>query len=149
MGRIRRFFELLSGRSRRPQRLLQGFLRHRQELQDRCISMAAAEGKPRGLRWKNAEWLDTFALVEDSSNGLLTLFCGVNLSFEAVAGGDMEDVEAVSLIRDATAVFHCQEERWGTGGRILFNMSPQMASAVVATGQRLLLSRDGQVPQGD
>lgn len=43
----------------------------------------------------------------------------------------MEDVEAVSMIRAATAVFHCKQGRWGTGGRILFNMSPEVAAQSV------------------
>jgi hypothetical protein len=41
----------------------------------------------------------------------------------------MEDVAAVSNIRDAAAVFHYQNGIWGTGGRALFNMNP--ADAVV------------------
>ena len=51
----------------------------------------------------------------------------VTIRFEAVTGGDMEDVEAVGTIRDATAVFHYQKGRWGTGGKALFNMDPQDA----------------------
>ena len=59
--------------------------------------------------------------------GLLTAFVAVNISFEAIAGGDMEDVEAVNTVRDAAAVFHYQRGRWGTGGRALFNMNPHDA----------------------
>jgi hypothetical protein len=51
----------------------------------------------------------------------------VNISFEAIEGGDMEDVAAVSNIRDAAAVFHYQKGNWGTGGRALFNMNPNDA----------------------
>jgi hypothetical protein len=36
----------------------------------------------------------------------------------------MEDVEAVSTIRDAAAVFHYRGGQWGTGGKALFNMNP-------------------------
>jgi hypothetical protein len=39
----------------------------------------------------------------------------------------MEDVEAVSTIRDAAAVFHFRAGQWGTGGKALFNMNPEDA----------------------
>ena len=55
---------------------------------------------------------------------LLTAFVAVNIRFEAIEGGDMEDVEAVGLLRDAAALFHYQTGSWGTGGRALFNMNP-------------------------
>jgi hypothetical protein len=51
----------------------------------------------------------------------------VNIRFEAVEGGDMEEVEAVSMVRDAAALFHYQHRHWGTGGRALFNMNPEDA----------------------
>lgn len=141
MARFRRVFELISGRGRKPQRLLDDFGRHRQELQQSCLAIASAAGKPRGLKWSKCVWLETLALVEEPSTGIVTLFCGVNLSFEAIEGGDMEDVEAVSMVRDATAVFHHQNQRWGTGGRVLFNMSPEMAAKTVTPDQSLLLLR--------
>ena len=117
------------------QRILQSFEGQRQQLRDDFFAKAATSGKPRGLIWKNCTWLDTFTLVEESSTGIHTPFCGVNLSFEAVEGGDMEDVEAVSMIREGSAVFHHQNGRWGSGGRVLFNMDPQMAAQTMATGQ--------------
>ena len=51
----------------------------------------------------------------------------VNIRFEAIEGGEMEDVAAVGNIRDAAAVFHYQNGTWGTGGRALFNMNPKDA----------------------
>ena len=67
----------------------------------------------------------TFA--RDKTSGLLTAFVGINIRFEAVEGGDMEDVAAVGTIRDAVAVFHFHHGTWGTGGKALFNMNPQDA----------------------
>ena len=58
---------------------------------------------------------------------MLTAFVGVNIRFEALEGGDMEDVEAVGMVRDAAALFHYHRGRWGTGGRALFNMNPSGA----------------------
>lgn len=120
------------------ERILQSFELHRQELRNSFFAQAAASGRPRGLQWKHCDWLDTFALVFDTESGMHTLFCGVNLSFTAVEGGDMEGVEAVSMIRDGSAVFHYQKNRWGSGGRVLFNLDPQMAAQTMANGQVVL-----------
>ena len=67
----------------------------------------------------------TFA--RDRKTNLLAAFAGINIRFEAIEGGDMEDVEAVSTIRDAVAVFHFHAGTWGTGGKALFNMNPAEA----------------------
>ncbi len=50
----------------------------------------------------------------------------------------MEGVEAVSMIRDGSAVFHAQDGRWGTGGRVLFNVEPRTAATVAAPGQPIV-----------
>ena len=121
-----------------PQKMLRAFQDHRQDLQDDFFDAAARSGKPRGLRWTKCEWLGTYALVRDAETGMLTMFCGVNVSFEAIEGGDMEDVAAVSTIRDGAAVFHAQDGRWGSGGKVLFNVDPQTATQVAAPGQEVV-----------
>ena len=103
------------------------FRRQRELLEAKFFDLAAASGKPRGLRWIDCDWLETVTFARDRQTGLLTAFVAVNISFEAIAGGDMEDVAAVSNIRDAAAVFHYQKGNWGTGGRALFNMNPHDA----------------------
>ena len=126
---------LLKSGTETQETLLRSFGVQEQQLRDDFFRLAAASGKPRGLKWSDCTWLDTNALVRDPESGLVTLFCGVNLSFEAIEGGDMEDVEAVSTIRDGSAVFHYQNGNWGTGGRVLFNVDPEMATQVAAPGQ--------------
>jgi hypothetical protein len=139
-GLVKKIVSAVFPATNRAARILQVFEKHRQELRDDFFALAAASGKPRGLRWKACDWLDTFTMVLDADTGMHTLFCGVNLSFEAVEGGDMEDVDAVSMVRDATAVFHHHNNRWGSGGRVLFNMDPQTAARVMANGQTLVRS---------
>ena len=124
------------------QQILLTFERQQRELRKDFFAQAAATGKPRGLRWKNCEWLTTFALVEDTTQDMFTLFCGVNVYFEAIEGGDMEDVAAVSTVRDGSAVFHLQNGRWGSGGRILFNMPPTTAAQTAAADQKLHAASD-------
>jgi len=99
----------------------------REQLEARFFDMAASLGKPRGLRWVECEWLPPVTFARDLTSGLLTAFVSVQIRFEAIEGGDMEDVDAVGMVRDASALFHFSQGRWGTGGRALFNMSPRDA----------------------
>ena len=103
------------------------FQQQRAQLQLTFLQMARSVGKPRGLRWLDCDWLDAVTFARDRQSKLLTAFAGVNIRFEAIEGGDMEDVAAVSTVRDAVAVFHFQNGAWGTGGKALFNMNPQEA----------------------
>ena len=146
MGLIGNLFRALGLRKTDGEQLLQTFLAEQQNLQESFFRLASESGKPRGLRWSGCDWLCTYALVHDAKSKMFTLFCGVNLSFEAIEGGDMEDVEAVSTIRDGCAVFHNQGGRWGTGGRVLFNMNPETAAQVAAVGQQLILLQPAATP---
>lgn len=108
-------------------RALAAFKLQREQLEARFFDLAAGSGKPRGLRWLDCDWRNEVTFARDLQTGLLTAFTAVNIRFEAIEGGDMEDVEAVSNIREAAAVFHYQKGVWGTGGRALFNMNPDDA----------------------
>jgi hypothetical protein len=99
----------------------------REMLEAKFFELASQGGKPRGLIWKECDWQEPVTFARDLESGLLTAFVGVEIHFEAVEGGDMEDVEAVSTIRDAAAVFHFRAGQWGTGGKALFNMNPEDA----------------------
>ncbi len=114
-------------RKREAEQALQVFRLQREMLEAKFFDMASAQGKPRGLRWLECDWQDRVTFARAVDTGLLTAFAAVNISFEAIEGGGMEDVEAVDTIRDAAALFHYQSGRWGTGGRALFNMDPQDA----------------------
>lgn len=105
------------------------FRLQREQLEARFFDMARSQGKPRGLCWVDCDWQSDVTFARDRQSGLLTAFVAVNISFEAIEGGEMEDVEHVSTVRDAAALFHYQHGRWGTGGRPLFNMNPQDAVA--------------------
>jgi hypothetical protein len=98
------------------------------ELQQDFFVLAARSGKPRGLRWISCEWPGQLQIVADEEQQLISAFAAVNIGFEAVEGGDMEDVEAVSTIRDGSAVFHFQNGSWGSAGRVVFNMDPAKAA---------------------
>jgi hypothetical protein len=112
---------------RRLERATQLFRRQREHLEARFFDLARQSGKPRGLEWIGCDWFDGVTFATDKQSGLLTAFVSVNIRFEAVEGGDMEGVAAVSNIRDAAAVFHFDGAGWGTGGRALFNMNAEEA----------------------
>ena len=112
------------GDARRAIRL---FHQRREILEAKFFDLAQSQGKPRGLRWLDCEWFNETTFARDKTSGLLTAFVGINVRFEAIEGGEMEDVAAVSTVRDAVAVFHFHQGSWGTGGKALFNMNPKDA----------------------
>ena len=114
-------------RLRREDSALELFRMQREQLEAKFFDLARGRGIPRDLRWVECAWLDEVRFGRSVDDGMLTAFAGVNIRFEAIEGGDMEDVEAVGLIRDAAAIFHFENGRWGTGGRAMFNLDPHAA----------------------
>lgn len=100
------------------------FFRRREWFEARFLTMASNSGKPRGLEWVNCEFDNAVSFARDKNTGELRALVGVTIRFEATIGGDMEDVEAVSNLRDATAVFRLEEGAWVTDGRAIFNLNP-------------------------
>lgn len=109
----------------------------REQLEAKFLEMAAHSGKPRGLKWEDCDFADGVVYARDRRSGELCAFVGVTISFSAVAGGGMEEVEAVGNLRAATAVFKFGPQRWTTDGRALFNLNP--AQAVAHFQDQLLL----------
>jgi hypothetical protein len=110
--------------TRRIQRALQHFVRDRDALETAFFNAAAASGKPRGLAWKKCAFQPGVILARDRANGEFVGLVGVTISFEAIEGGGMEDVEAVGNLRAATAVFNWNGREWTTQGRAVFNLEP-------------------------
>jgi hypothetical protein len=109
---------------RGEKRALDLFQRQRDALQQEYFRVAAASGKPRGLRWKACDWEDWVEFARQRKSGELVALVSVTIHFEAIAGGEMEDVAAVGLPRNATAVFFFRAGRWQTVGQRIANMNP-------------------------
>lgn len=109
------------------QLLMASFDRDRDRHQQEYFHRAASTGLPRGLRWVGCEWLSHRIILLDRTTQQPNLLVSINLRFEAIEGGDMEDVAAVANVRDACAVFQWTTNAWGTSGRTLFNMNPDEA----------------------
>jgi len=108
----------------RTVRAREDFRRQREHLEARFVRLAGASGKPRGLEWANVDFEDGVQYARDRHSGQLRALVGITIAFEAIEGGDMEDVEAVSNLRAATAVFHLDNDAWDTLGRAIFNLDP-------------------------
>lgn len=100
------------------------FEEHRESLRGEFLAAAEATGKPRGLRWVGLEWGPALELARDRNGGEWVALASVTLSFEAVEGGDMEGVEAVGNLRDASALFVLRGGQWRATGRTMFNLGP-------------------------
>jgi hypothetical protein len=99
----------------------------RERLEAKFFDLACQTGKPRGLRWVDADWSDAVSFVRNRRSGEMVALVGITVRFEAVPGGGMEDNPNVANLRDATAVFNYVRGNWATEGRALFNMSPDGA----------------------
>ncbi len=111
-------------RAARYERARKDFHRQRERLEAKFFQLAAASGKPRGLHWTSCDFDDDVSYARDRHSGDLCAFVAVTISFEAVEGGLMEEVEAVGDLKAATAMFRTQGDRWQTDGRALFNVNP-------------------------
>jgi hypothetical protein len=105
------------------------FHRHRERLEAKFFDLAAASGKPRGLRWTDCTFDDDVTYARNRGSGELCAFVAVTIAFEVIEGGEMEDVEAVGNLRAATAVFRLEGGLWQTDGRAIFNLNPTEAIA--------------------
>ena len=101
------------------------FSAHRHRLQEDFRAAANVTGKPRGLVWKRCEFQNGLVLARDRATGELLGLVGATISFEAVPGGGMEEVEAVGNLRAATAVLTWTGHDWTTAGRAVFNLEPR------------------------
>jgi hypothetical protein len=89
------------------------------------LRAAQASGKPRGLHWRQCELGKQLILARDRANGEIVGLSAATIQFEAIAGGNMEDVEAVGNLRAATAIFTFDGDHWNTQGRAVFNLEPR------------------------
>ncbi|QDT16084.1 hypothetical protein [Alienimonas californiensis] len=114
----------------------------RPELEERFRALAGRDGKPAGLRWVEVQFSGepTFVTAPD---GRLDALLPVVVQFEPIPGGGVEEVNAARLPRSAVALFHHRPApwwaswsagMWGTGGRVLFNHTPETAAERVAAG---------------
>lgn len=102
------------------------------EISGQLLEVMRASGRPRGLRWEaidaapQAEGVSARFALEHASGQAIALIL-VTIRFSALAGGDMEEVEAVPEMRMGTALLRFEGGEWRPTGRILFNLTPTEA----------------------
>lgn len=128
----------LARRAEALARIQRDFHRQREQLEAKFIDRAAASGKPRGLAWTNVDFDDDVIYVRDRKRRCLKALVAIEVSFEAIAGGGMEEVEAVGNVRAATAEFLYDGSRWCTAGRVYFNLAPSAAVKYLAADLELV-----------
>jgi hypothetical protein len=106
------------------QNAIDEFATRQNELEHALLPAANATGKPRGLRWISCRLSGPPTFAVDRASGALYALVAVTVAFEAIEGGGMEEVEAVSNLRAATAVFEHKGGAWTTEGRVVFNLDP-------------------------
>src|SRR6516225_8567236 len=109
------------GKEMQIERARELFKLQRERLEAQFLTAAAASGKPRGLRWKDCQWDDSVEFVREKATRQIHALLGVTIAFEAVEGGDMENLPAVGNLRNASAVFVFVKGRWFTHGKAVFN----------------------------
>jgi hypothetical protein len=119
-------------------RACRDFHRQREQLEAKFIQRAAASGKPRGLRWVDVDFDDDVFYARDRRSGRLKALVAIEVAFEAIEGGGMEEVEAVGNIRAATSEFLYDGSRWGTDGRVYFNLLPDATVKYLASDLELV-----------
>ena len=98
-----------------------------ERFEEMLLKAAASTGKPRGLRGGSCAFTGDAVLVRDVPTGGIAAFVPVQVNFEPVEGGDMEDVPAAREPRPATAVYTFSRGHWHTDGRVVFNLNPPQA----------------------
>jgi hypothetical protein len=112
-----------------PRRAREAFAAQRAALESAFFMAASNSGLPRGLVWKAVEWQPGVEFAREKATQRLAALVAVTVRFEAVPGGDMEDLPAVGNLRHGSAVFFYHAGRWRTSGKALFNLSPDDALA--------------------
>ncbi len=120
-----RIGQLLRGQAQRLAR--ETFSWRREWLEAEFLKLAGQRGIPRGLAWVDCDFENDVQFAKDRATGQLRALAAVTIRFEAIEGGGMEDVEAVGLLRAATAIFFYDGKKWTTSGRALFNLNPSEA----------------------
>ncbi len=106
------------------ERAKESFLLQHERLEKMVLEKAALGGTPRGLRWVSCVFEQPPLLAWKWKGRAMMALVPATIGFEAIAGSDMEDVLAVPLPRQGTAVLQFQRGEWHATGRVFFNLEP-------------------------
>jgi len=113
------------GRDVQTERARESFRLQKERLAEVFLKTANLTGKPRGLTWAAGTLAGELILSRDRSSKQISGLVAMDICFEPVPGGDMDDCVAAKIPRTVTAVFHFLRGEWLTEGRAIFNMTPE------------------------
>ncbi|MFM9023913.1 MAG: hypothetical protein ACKON7_00980 [Planctomycetaceae bacterium] len=128
----------LARQSERIARAQRDFHRQREPLEAKFIEKAASFGKPRGLRWVDVTFDDDVVYARDRRSRRLKALVAIEVQFEAVVGGGMEENENVAKAKAATAEFLHDGTRWTTDGKVYFNLAPSATVKYLSADMELV-----------
>ncbi len=114
-----------AAREARLARARRSFHMQRERLEMKFIYLAA-EGASQGPHWDECDFDDDVAYVRHRTTGQLSAFVGVTVPINQLS----EDAGINSLLanlREGTAIFRFDRNRWETEGKALLNLSPDEA----------------------
>lgn len=135
----------LARQAERLARAQRDFHRQREQLEAKFFDHVSSSGKPRGLRWLDIDFDDDVIYARDRQTGQLKALVAIEVRFEAIDGGGMEEVEAVSNVRAATAEFLHDRTRWYTQGRVYFNLAPNAAVKYLSNDLEMVAEEHARV----
>ena len=113
------------GRDVQTERARESYRLQKERLAEVFLKTANLSGKPRGLSWASGSLAGEMVLSRDRHTRQLTGLVAMDIHFEPLPGGDMEDCAAAKIPRTVTAVFYFMRGEWLTEGRAIFNMTPE------------------------
>lgn len=114
----------LLGRAIHVERCRELFKLQHERFEEQLLKAASSTGLPRGLKWVACRITGDAVLVRDTATNGVVALVPVQIDFQPIEGGDMEDVPAAKEPRPATAVFTFHKGSWHTAGRVVFNHTP-------------------------
>ncbi len=101
------------------------FHRQRERLEAKFVSLGHVGGS--GPHWTDCDFDDDVAYARSRASGQLSALVAVTIEMDAMDDPSFLPDSLYRDLRDATAIFHFDGDRWDTDGRAIFNLTPAQA----------------------
>ena len=101
------------------------FHRQRERLEAKFVSLGHVGAS--GPHWSDCDFDDDVAYARSRASGRLSALVAVTIEMEEVDDPSFLPDSLSRGLRNATAIFYFDGERWDTDGRAVFNLTPTQA----------------------
>ena len=101
------------------------FHRQRERLEAKFVSLGHVGAS--GPHWTDCDFDDDVAYARSRASGQLSALVAVTIEMDAMDDPSFLPDSLYRDLRDATAIFHFDGDRWDTDGRAIFNLTPTEA----------------------